>query len=199
MTQQEFEELFGWICDRGRRQYNDMTQQEFEKIAHTKVSCDVYHDVIEPMYMATPLSKEEFVKSLNLNRFDVYLETKNMGRDRLLHKLAQCLDTLLREEAWNIFQWVPVEEELPPFNDLVLITYRESWKDKVSKGKKERINIATAKWMAGQWSVEVGIEGRFVLDGIKERNADGVVTEILAWLPLPKPYDPQPVREGRKE
>lgn len=165
-----------------------MTQQEFEELYGRRCGCGRgRHD---------NMTQQEFE---NLIRLDVSQRTETMRRDRLLHRLAQYLDVLLREEDWNIFQWVPVEEELPPFNDLVLITYRERWKDTVSKEKKERINIATAKWMAGQWSVEVGIEGRFVLDGIKERNADGLVTEILAWLPLPRPYEPQPVREGREE
>lgn len=46
-----------------------MMKQEFEKIAGYEVSIEDYAKIIEPMYMATELSKEEFVKTLNKKQF----------------------------------------------------------------------------------------------------------------------------------
>lgn len=46
-----------------------MMKHEFEKIAGYEVSEKDYSEIIEPMYMATELSKEEFVKTVNKKRF----------------------------------------------------------------------------------------------------------------------------------
>ena len=52
-----------------------MMQQEFEKLAGYEVSTSDYHDIIEPMYMAVNLSKQEFVKVVDKKRFA--LKTKS--------------------------------------------------------------------------------------------------------------------------
>lgn len=46
-----------------------MLKKEFEYYAGYEVSDDDYYNVIEPMYMAVKLDKEEFVKTLNKKRF----------------------------------------------------------------------------------------------------------------------------------
>ena len=46
-----------------------MMYEEFEKIAGCRVSYEDYNNIIEPMYMASNLSKQEFVKTLNLKFF----------------------------------------------------------------------------------------------------------------------------------
>lgn len=46
-----------------------MMKQEFEVLAGYEVSIDDYNKIIEPMYMATSLSKEEFVKTISKKRF----------------------------------------------------------------------------------------------------------------------------------
>jgi len=48
-----------------------MMKHEFEQIAGYEVSATDYYDIIEPMYLATNLSKEEFVKTLSKKRFAV--------------------------------------------------------------------------------------------------------------------------------
>lgn len=48
-----------------------MMKHEFEQIAGYEVSWEDYNNIIEPMYMATNLSKEEFVKTLSKKRFAV--------------------------------------------------------------------------------------------------------------------------------
>ena len=46
-----------------------MMKVEFENLAGYEVSNDDYNNIIEPMYMATNLSKEEFVKVIDKKRF----------------------------------------------------------------------------------------------------------------------------------
>ena len=46
-----------------------MMKHEFEQIAGYEVSMEDYNNIIEHMYMATNLSKEEFVKTLSKKRF----------------------------------------------------------------------------------------------------------------------------------
>ena len=46
-----------------------MMKQEFEALAGYEVSMDDYNNIIEPMYMATRLTKQEFVKVIDKKRF----------------------------------------------------------------------------------------------------------------------------------
>ena len=46
-----------------------MMKQEFEAIAGYEVSFEDYNNIIEPMYMATNLSKQDFVQTINKKRF----------------------------------------------------------------------------------------------------------------------------------
>lgn len=53
-----------------------MMYQEFMEIAGYKVSVEDYENIIEPMYMATKLSKQEFVKVIDRKRFEVVEKTE---------------------------------------------------------------------------------------------------------------------------
>lgn len=46
-----------------------MFKAEFERLAGYEVSYEDYKTIIEPMYMATNLNKEEFVQTINKKRF----------------------------------------------------------------------------------------------------------------------------------
>lgn len=46
-----------------------MMKQEFEALAGYEVTWEDYNEIIEPMYMATRLTKAEFVKTINKKRF----------------------------------------------------------------------------------------------------------------------------------
>lgn len=46
-----------------------MMKSEFENLAGYEVSFDDYNNIIEPMYMASNLSKTEFVETINKKRF----------------------------------------------------------------------------------------------------------------------------------
>lgn len=48
-----------------------MNLREYEELSGTKVDPEVYHGVIEPMYMATDLSKEEFIHTIDTEYFAI--------------------------------------------------------------------------------------------------------------------------------
>ena len=47
-----------------------MMWEEFERLAGYEVTYDDYTNIIEPMYMATNLNKQEFIATLDRKRFD---------------------------------------------------------------------------------------------------------------------------------
>ena len=63
-----------------------MMHQEFENIAGYEVSYDDYTNIIEPMYMATNLSKQEFVKCLDRKQFDLNYK-KQQYKKQLLKEM----------------------------------------------------------------------------------------------------------------
>lgn len=65
-----------------------MMKHEFEKIAGYEVSDPDYYNIIEPMYMAVELSKEDFVKLLDKKRFA--LPTKKQMQNQM-KKIAEHL------------------------------------------------------------------------------------------------------------
>jgi hypothetical protein len=58
-----------------------MMWKEFEEIAGYEVSYEDYVNVIEPMYMATSMSKQEFVKCLDAKRFSLKVKKQNLIRE----------------------------------------------------------------------------------------------------------------------
>lgn len=65
-----------------------MMKLEFEKLAGYEVSDDDYNKIIEPMYMATYLTKEEFVNVIDKNRFA--LKTK----EQLVRKMKRLAEQI---------------------------------------------------------------------------------------------------------
>ena len=55
-----------------------MMKQEFERLAGYEVSTEDYNNIIEPMYMATDLSKEDFIKTINRKAFEKKHEYKKV-------------------------------------------------------------------------------------------------------------------------
>ena len=75
-----------------------MMKHEFEKIAGYEVSNEDYNKIIEPMYMATNLTKEEFVKVIDKKRFALK-PLKKMERE--MKKLAKGL----KESCTHYTDW----------------------------------------------------------------------------------------------
>jgi len=63
-----------------------MMKQEFEKIAGYEVSISDYENIIEPMYMATDLTKEEFVKVIDKKRFALKTRRQSINEMRKIAK-----------------------------------------------------------------------------------------------------------------
>lgn len=79
-----------------------MLKREFEKIAGYEVSNEDYTNIIEPMYMATDLIKDEFVKVIDKKRFA--LKTKRQMQNEM-KKIAKHLFEICGRyediDAWN--------------------------------------------------------------------------------------------------
>lgn len=73
-----------------------MMHKEFEEIAGYEVSYEDYTNIIEPMYMATNLSKQEFVKCLNRKQFDLGYK-KQQYKKQLLKEMKS-----IAEEMYTI-------------------------------------------------------------------------------------------------
>ena len=82
-----------------------MMREEFQKIAGYEVSNEDYINIIEPMYMATNLSKEDFVKVIDRKRFDIGAEKK-----RLLKKMKMIAKHL--KDTCTHYTDLEAEEEL---------------------------------------------------------------------------------------
>lgn len=53
---------------------NAMMYEEFEKLVGYEVPFEIYDNIIEPMYMATNLSKQEFVEVTNFKKYALKTE-----------------------------------------------------------------------------------------------------------------------------
>lgn len=75
-----------------------MLKHEFEIIAGYSVSEDDYYDIIEPMYNATNLDKDDFIKCLDRKRFEIIVEK---SQERI--ELEEQINTEIRnlKEAIN--------------------------------------------------------------------------------------------------
>ena len=83
-----------------------MMQHEFEQIAGYKVSQDSYGNIIEPMYMATSLSKSDFVKMLNRKAFEVKPVREPVIRKMLVRDRNGCAMT--PNGCWYHVEYVDV-------------------------------------------------------------------------------------------
>lgn len=73
-----------------------MLKREFERLAGYEVSNEDYVEIIEPMYMATEMSKEDFVKCISKKRFALKPRTKYIEEMRALAKYY-------KENCYRIF------------------------------------------------------------------------------------------------
>ena len=80
------------------------------------------------------------------------------------------------ENAPTVNGWISVKDGMPETNDEVLVTY-------IVNGNQKRRYVECASWFdndeEGYWSS--------VWD---EYRVKGTRTEVIAWMPMPKPYKP---------
>lgn len=83
--------------------------------------------------------------------------------------LQEISDIVLEEAG---FQWIPVSERLPESTDVFIVTFL--W-DKIKE-----VTVTTSSFFKHNgWAVE-------------KDNTGFNRGKVLAWMPKPKPYDPQP-------
>lgn len=83
-----------------------MMWKEFEELAGYKVTYEDYNNVIEPMYMATNLSKQEFVKVIDRKRFDFRAKEKAEKKAML-----KAMKEIAQERAQNCEHFCDYEAE----------------------------------------------------------------------------------------
>lgn len=81
-----------------------MMKHEFETLAGYEVSVADYDNIIEPMYMATQLSKEEFVKVICKERFAL------KSREELIQEMKGIAEHL--KQTCDHFTDIEAEEKL---------------------------------------------------------------------------------------
>ena len=86
-----------------------MMKKEFEKIAGYEVSNEDYKKIIEPMYMAVDLSKEEFVKIIDKKRFALPTKAELIKKMRkIANEIAETVEIngayALQKELEEVFK-----------------------------------------------------------------------------------------------
>ena len=100
-----------------------MLKHEFEELAKIEVSYDDYKNIIEPMYMATNLSKQDFINTLNLKRFALKSKKQLINELKKLAKNIEeaCCNYTNDYEAEAKIESI-IEELKERFNDNCYIT-----------------------------------------------------------------------------
>ena len=65
-----------------------MMKHEFEALAGYEVSTEDYEKIIEPMYLATELTKQEFVKTISKQRFAL------KPLKKIIKEMRECAESL---------------------------------------------------------------------------------------------------------
>lgn len=76
-----------------------MMHEEFEKMVSYRVSYKVYHEIIEPMYEATDLSKQEFASVVNFRDYHKKQES------RCVEQMRQ-IASVLRDSNFQLASYV---------------------------------------------------------------------------------------------
>ncbi len=82
-----------------------MMQHEFEALAGYRVTADDYNNIIEPMYMATNMTKEDFIKTLDRKFFTdrVPKTPKNIKRMRVRNRMGS---PITPNGCYTYIEWV---------------------------------------------------------------------------------------------
>lgn len=83
-----------------------MMKHEFEQLAGYEVTYEDYSKVIEPMYMAVNLSKQEFVKVIDRKRFDFRAKEKAEKK-----AMVKAMKEIAEERAQNCEHYSDWESE----------------------------------------------------------------------------------------
>lgn len=114
-----------------------MMKQEFEMLAGYAVSQEDYNKIIEPMYMATNLSKEDFIKCVDRKRFE-YIAPKSIAQQELEDSINEMLRDLESNLGYSQRCMATVKgclEELP--GDEFYLGSLKYWKTRIKDIKSQ--------------------------------------------------------------
>lgn len=126
-----------------------MMKYEFEKLAGYEVSDYDYDVIIEPMYMATNLSKQDFVKCLDRKRFEV----KHQKSPELI-ELENQLKKDIKDAKDQIKSY---EDRIKHLKSLIEVEdsmyWIKEWKEEIKRIREEirfcRVRISECKFVLG--------------------------------------------------
>ena len=111
-------------------------------------------------------------------------------------KMAVSFGRKAKERGLFVVWWIPVRERLPEDLEPVNITWVNHEPEPYYHDIKDRNFVATGIYYRGQWywysttcADYLGEYGSNEIDKVDD------AVEIIAWMPLPKPYEPQESEE----
>lgn len=123
-----------------------MMKHEFEQLAGYEVSVEDYNNVLEPMYMATSLSKEEFVVAVDRKRFELVRE-KSAEQLQLEEDLKSELSTINEDIKYytdrieTVKSFIPTETEKSCIDEWKALIRRYREEIKILKSRKSQIKF----------------------------------------------------------
>lgn len=105
-----------------------MMKFEFEELAGYEVSNEDYNNIIEPMYMAVNLSKQEFVKVIDRKRFEVKHQ-KSQEQIELEESIKAEIKELKESIKWH-------QDKIEAYKGFYEFDGDQSWKIGIMSMKK---------------------------------------------------------------
>ena len=120
-----------------------MMKHEFEALAGYEVSTEDYTKVIEPMYMATDLSKADFVKVIDRKRFEV-------KADKTEEQIE--LEESIKSDIADWKNYISyMQRKIELYNQYINDEDGDYWKSEIKHFKSSiqnaKNNIAKLKWV----------------------------------------------------
>ena len=120
-----------------------MMKVEFEQLAGYEVSMEDYSNIIEPMYMATNLSKQEFVQVVDRKRFEVKKE-KTAEQIQLEETINEEIKMLKSDVEWY-------QGRIKMFETYLQDEDASYWKNEIKTAKYQiktlKNRISALKWV----------------------------------------------------
>lgn len=105
-----------------------MMKFEFEELVGYEVSNEDYDNIIEPMYMAVNLSKQEFVKVIDRKRFEVKYQ-KSQEQIELEESIKEEIKELKESIKWH-------QDKIEAYKGFYELDGDQSWKDSIKSMRK---------------------------------------------------------------
>lgn len=78
-----------------------MMWKEFEELAGYEVTFEDYNNIIEPMYMATNMSKQEFIKCIDKKRFAIVKRSERTILNQIKKIANELKETCEHYKDWD--------------------------------------------------------------------------------------------------